>query len=159
MDIVDHKTRSRMMASIRAFDTKPELFIRKHLYSLGFRYRLHRKDLPGKPDITLPKYQAVVFINGCFWHGHDCHLFRSPKTNRSFWQEKIAANRARDQKNVSTLRARGWRVVVIWECALSGVQTDRCRQHVVEPLRIWLLSSSPNLEIDSSFVGDEAARM
>ena len=117
-DIVDRVTRSRMMAGIRGRDTKPELEIRRALHRQGFRFRLHARNLPGRPDIVLPKYKAVVLVHGCFWHGHDCRYFRLPATRRAFWARKIADNRARDERNLRDLRACGWRVMVIWECAL-----------------------------------------
>jgi DNA mismatch endonuclease (patch repair protein) len=110
-----------MMSGIRGKDTNPEIVVRKLLHSRGFRFRLHRKDLPGHPDIVLPKFGAAILVHGCFWHGHaDCHLFRSPRSRTEFWAEKIASNRARDQKNLFRLHASGWRTLEIWECALKG---------------------------------------
>jgi len=96
-DIVDSSTRSRMMSKIKGKDTKPERLVRSVLHAAGYRFRLHRKNLPGKPDIILPKHRAAVFVNGCFWHGHECPLFRWPKSRESFWREKIMANVSRDQ--------------------------------------------------------------
>ncbi|WP_404367202.1 very short patch repair endonuclease [Marinobacter sp.] len=119
-DIVDSKTRSRMMSGITGKNTKPEVLIRKHLHSRGFRFRLHRKDLPGKPDIVLPKYRAVILVNGCFWHGHGCALFKWPGTRKEFWEEKINANVSRDRRNINALRDMGWRVFVVWECCIRG---------------------------------------
>lgn len=120
MDIVDKKTRSRMMASIRSKDTKPELAIRRYLYSLGFRYRLHVKNLPGSPDIVLRKHNLAIFVQGCFWHHHEsCHYASNPASNSSKWQEKFAANVDRDKKNVETLLSDGWRVMILWECGLK----------------------------------------
>ncbi|QPC45034.1 DNA mismatch endonuclease Vsr [Kaustia mangrovi] len=121
-DIVDRETRSRMMSGIRGANTKPELQIRKALHALGFRYRLHARDVPGKPDIVLPRYRAVIFVNGCFWHGHDCPLFRLPGTRREFWENKIRTNRERDAKVRSQLGESNWRHLTIWECALKGPQ-------------------------------------
>lgn len=120
-DIVDQQTRSRMMAGIRGRDTKPELLIRQQLHALGFRYRLHAPDVPGKPDLALPRYRAAIFINGCFWHGHDCYLFRMPGTRREFWEAKIARNRQRDHEVKKLLAEAGWRQLTIWECAFRGV--------------------------------------
>ncbi|CAG0903564.1 unnamed protein product [Cyprideis torosa] len=120
MDVHDKATRSKNMAAIRGKDTKPELVIRKGLHKAGFRYRLHDKKLPGKPDLVFPRYQAVLFINGCFWHLHDCHLFKWPKTRSEFWSDKIKKNVARDQVNIAQLKASGWRVGIIWECSLKG---------------------------------------
>ncbi|SOC89897.1 T/G mismatch-specific endonuclease [Ensifer adhaerens] len=109
-----------MMSGIRGTNTRPELQVRKALHAAGFRYRLHERKLPGKPDLVLPKYRAVIFVHGCFWHGHGCHLFRMPSSNSVFWQEKIAGNVARDKVAVDRLRESGWRVATVWECALKG---------------------------------------
>jgi len=120
VDVVDAATRSRMMSGIKGKNTKPELLIRSALHRRGFRFRLHDKKLPSKPDLVLPKYNAVIQIHGCFWHGHDCHLFKLPSTRTDFWREKIAGNVARDEKSLALLQAQGWRVLVIYECALKG---------------------------------------
>ena len=117
-DVVDPATRSRMMSGIRSKDTRPEIIVRQALYHAGFRFRLHRKDLPGKPDIVLPKYHAVIFVHGCFWHGHNCHYCKIPKTRTEFWLDKINANAARDLRNVEALRASGWTVLTVWECEI-----------------------------------------
>jgi len=109
-----------MMSGIRGKDTKPELQIRKALHARGFRYLLHDRRLPGKPDIVLPKYNAVIFIHGCFWHGHDCHLFKMPKSRRAFWNRKINGNRQRDEETYSRIREQGWYILTVWECALKG---------------------------------------
>ena len=109
-----------MMSGIRGKDTKPELIVRRMLHRLGYRFRLHCKDLPGRPDIVLPKWRTVVFVNGCYWHGHDsCHLFRLPKSRTEFWSNKIQGNKVRDQRNYSVLNDNGWKVFIIWECAVS----------------------------------------
>ncbi len=119
-DIVSPEKRSEMMSGIRGKDTKPEIVVRRLLHRLGYRFRLHRKDLPGRPDIVLPKWRTVIFVNGCYWHGHeDCHLFRTPKTRTEFWINKIESNQARDQRNYCALGEAGWRVLIIWECAVS----------------------------------------
>lgn len=115
-DVVDQRTRSRMMAGIRGKDTTPELFIRKWLHAEGLRFRLHRRDLPGRPDLVFPKYRTVLFVHGCFWHGHDCPAFKWPQSNRMFWRSKIEANRARDLRVKEVLAEHGWQVIVIWEC-------------------------------------------
>lgn len=108
------------MSGIRGKDTKPEILVRRLLHRLGYRFRLHCRDLPGKPDIVLPKWHTVIFVNGCYWHGHeDCHLFRPPKTRTEFWTSKIAGNKTRDQRNYSALQDAGWKVIVIWECAVT----------------------------------------
>ena len=123
-DIVSKEVRSRMMAGIRGKDTKPEIRVRKLLHSLGYRYRLHRSDLPGRPDIVMPRHRLAVFIHGCFWHGHeDCRHFRLPKSRTEFWNDKITGNRARDNKAAEALIAAGWRVLVIWECAVRSASS------------------------------------
>lgn len=120
-DVHDPATRSRNMAAIKGKNTKPEVLLRKSLFSRGFRFRIHRKDLPGKPDIVLPKYRATIFVQGCFWHGHTgCPMFRLPATRRKFWENKITANKDRDLRNIAALREMGWRVLEVWECAFKG---------------------------------------
>ena len=119
-DYVTPDIRSRMMAGIRGTNTKPELAIRSALHVRGFRFRLHCKELPGTPDLVFPKYTAVIFVHGCFWHGHNCHLFKWPKTRQQFWYEKINANISRDSKQLRELNSTGWRVAVLWECAFKG---------------------------------------
>jgi DNA mismatch endonuclease (patch repair protein) len=119
-DVVDQQTRSRMMSGIRGKNTTPELLIRKGLHARGFRFRIHSKDVPGKPDLVLPKYRAAVFVHGCFWHGHNCSLFRLPGTRTEFWQAKIDANRRRDGVVQQQLTDGGWRSMTIWECAIRG---------------------------------------
>lgn len=119
-DIVDHRTRSVMMSGIRGKNTKPELALRSELHKRGFRFRVHYKKLPGTPDLVFPKYKAIILINGCFWHGHDCHLFRWPATRAQFWKTKIESNILRDQKNFNKYRELNWKTLVIWECALKG---------------------------------------
>ena len=109
-----------MMSGIRGKNTAPELVIRRGLHARGFRFRLHARHLKGSPDIILPKFRAVIFVHGCFWHGHDCHLFRIPSTRPEFWIGKIARNAARDAEALSTLNSAGWRSLVVWECALRG---------------------------------------
>ena len=119
-DIVSPEKRSDMMSGIRGKNTKPEIVVRQLLHRLGYRFRLHRKNLAGKPDIVLPKWRTVIFVNGCYWHGHDdCHLFRLPKTRTEFWTNKIEGNRTRDERNHTALEDAGWKVLVIWECAVS----------------------------------------
>lgn len=119
-DVVSPAVRSAMMAGIRNKNTRPECLVRKQLFARGYRYRLHAAGLPGKPDLVLPKYKALVFVHGCFWHGHDCHLFKWPKTREAFWREKISSNQQRDLNVRQQLLDAGWRVAVIWECALKG---------------------------------------
>ncbi|NTW80050.1 MAG: DNA mismatch endonuclease Vsr [Geobacteraceae bacterium] len=139
-DIVDKETRSRMMSGIRGKDTKPEYHIRRILHRNGFRYRLHVKDLPGKPDIVLPRYHAVILVSGCFWHGHDCHLFRIPTTRMEFWTTKIDHNRANDRLVLDSLQGSGWRVATVWECALRG-KHRMDDSVIVSRLSDWIRSS------------------
>ena len=121
VDIVSSEVRSRMMSGIKGKDTKPEILIRQLLHRAGYRFRLHRKDLPGRPDLVLSRYNAALFVNGCFWHGHeDCHLFRLPKSRQDFWKKKISGNQVRDLRKQKELFERGWRVGVVWECTLKG---------------------------------------
>lgn len=119
-DVVSCEKRSSMMANIKSKNTKPEILIRKALHALGFRYKINDKSLVGKPDMVLPKYKAIVFINGCFWHKHDCHLFKLPETRKQFWQEKIINNVKRDFENLKLLQSQGWRVLIVWECSIKG---------------------------------------
>src|SRR4051812_40621705 len=109
-----------MMSGIRGKNTKPELLVRSELHKRGFRFRLHVRDLPGHPDIVLPKWKTAILVHGCFWHGHDCHLFRLPATRRKFWRAKIQRNQVTDERVVESLREHGWKVAVVWECALKG---------------------------------------
>ena len=119
MDIVSKKKRSEIMSKIRAKNTKPELLVRKYLYSKGHRYRLHDKRLPGCPDIVLRKYRLAIQVRGCFWHGHKCKLGGLPKTNRSFWKNKIKNNKARDRKNDRKLKHSGYKLLIIRQCYLQ----------------------------------------
>lgn len=119
-DIVDSQTRSRMMSRIRGSDTRPELIVRRYLHARGFRYRLHRHDLPGKPDLVLPKYRLTIFIHGCFWHRHDgCFYATSPATCKAFWHDKLSGNATRDKRQQGELISLGWRVLIVWECGLK----------------------------------------
>ncbi|HID72402.1 TPA: DNA mismatch endonuclease Vsr [Candidatus Micrarchaeota archaeon] len=144
-DVVDPDTRSRMMSGIRGKNTKPELVIRKELHKSGFRFRLHDKKLPGKPDLVLRKYNAVIFINGCFWHRHECYLFKWPKTRPEFWREKINKNHENDKRALKKLAALNWRVCVVWECALKGKSKDL--PSVVNKITRWLPGKKKFLEI------------
>lgn len=144
VDVVSPEVRSRMMAGIRGKDTKPEITIRKGLHRKGFRFRLHDNALPGRPDIVLPRYKAVIFTHGCFWHGHTCSLFKWPKTRIGFWRKKLSGNRARDLKSLKALRGDGWRIAVVWECALKG-RGRRPEQEVVDRCVEWLRSNRNSL--------------
>lgn len=143
-DVVDKATRSRMMSGIRGRDTRPEMQLRKSLHALGFRYRLQLRKLPGRPDLVLPKYRAVVFVHGCFWHRHPgCRYTTTPATNAAFWAPKFADTMARDERNHAHLRAAGWRVAVVWECALRRHGGDA----VAAQVGSWLRSGDEDLEI------------
>jgi DNA mismatch endonuclease (patch repair protein) len=122
-DVVDGKTRSRMMAAVRTKHTAPELRVRKYLHAVGLRYRLHVRALPGSPDIVLPKYRAVVFVHGCFWHQHaHCAKAKLPTTNQSFWSEKLSGNARRDRRTRQALRDTGWKPLIVWECETRNPQ-------------------------------------
>lgn len=147
-DIVNKSTRSRIMSRIRSKNTKPEIDIRKALFARGFRYRLHAAKLPGKPDIVMARYNAVILVHGCFWHGHDCALFKMPSSNRNFWLRKISSNKNNDKQVVSDLLALGWRVLTIWECAFRGPrQVDFPK--IIEKTVAWIKSASRVLDIRS----------
>lgn len=134
------------MSSIKGKDTKPEVLIRKALHKKGFRYKLHDKKLPGKPDIVLPKYRAIIEINGCFWHGHNCHIFKPPTTREEFWKEKIKKNQERDTKNYKLLRADGWKVLIVWECAIVG-KTKNPFDVLLDDIEHWILHGTSSEEI------------
>ncbi len=119
-DIFTKQKRSEIMSKISGKETKPEILVRKFLFASGFRYRKNVKNLPGKPDIVLPKYKTVIFVNGCFWHGHNCPAGKLPETRKKFWEEKINGNIERDNKNKSVLKKEGWRVITIWQCKLKN---------------------------------------
>jgi DNA mismatch endonuclease (patch repair protein) len=145
-DVHDAQTRSRNMAAIRGSHTKPELLVRKALHAAGLRYRLHARDLPGKPDLIFPKWGAVVFVNGCFWHQHDCHLFKWPGTREEFWQTKIGRNVENDARAMERLRAGGWRIGTVWECALKG-RTKADFPEAMQKLAAWIRSDQQTITI------------
>lgn len=148
-DVVPPAVRSRMMAGIRGRDTKPELMLRRGLHARGFRYRVSPRNVPGKPDMVFPKYRAVIFAHGCFWHGHDCHLFRWPSSREDFWRPKILRNRERDREVREHLEKAGWRIGTVWECALKG--RGRLQpEAVIRRLAEWLPSDLPQIEIRGS---------
>lgn len=125
-DVHTKKQRSYNMSRIKGKDTKPEMLVRKFLHANGYRYKLHDKKLPGKPDIVLPKYRTVIFVHGCFWHGHkNCKYFKIPKTRTKWWTDKINRNKASDEKAVKALKKESWRVVTIWECKLKSAKVER----------------------------------
>ena len=146
VDIFSTEVRSRMMSGIRSKDTIPEIIVRKGLHRLGFRYRVNDRRIPGKPDLHFPKWNALVFVHGCFWHGHDCHLFRLPKTRTGFWNAKIEKNRERDRLTESNLLAGGWRLAIVWECALKGRQRLE-QQQMLDGLASWLRSDQVRIDI------------
>jgi DNA mismatch endonuclease (patch repair protein) len=150
VDIVDSKTRSKMMSGIKGKNTRPEIIIRKRLHALGYRFRIHRRDLPGSPDVVLPKYKAVILINGCYWHGHNCRLFKWSKTRSEFWRQKIIGNIQRDERNLVQLRKLGWRICVVWECETKGVGEERL-DNVVSSLVAWLSSDNNTLHLPHSW--------
>jgi DNA mismatch endonuclease, patch repair protein len=134
-DVHEPDTRSYNMSRIQAKDTKPEMILRKFLHANGFRYRLHVKDLPGKPDIVLPKYNTVIFVHGCFWHAHDrCQYFKLPDTRKDWWKEKLLGNKVRDEKQYQSLKGLGWNVSVVWECELKPEKKEKTLNRIVEEL-------------------------
>lgn len=120
------------MAGIKGKNTRPEIAVRKALHAAGYRFRLHRKDLPGKPDIVLPKYRTVIFVHGCFWHGHMCKNFKWPKTRPEFWREKIEGNIERDKRAVAELEQLGWNMIVIWECQSNYIDVNLLLSKICE---------------------------
>jgi DNA mismatch endonuclease, patch repair protein len=143
-DRIDKETRSRIMAAVSSYGTRPEKRVRSALHRQGFRFRLHSKQLPGTPDLVLRKYKAVIFINGCFWHQHlNCKGSHIPQTRPEFWQKKFIRNEARDQKVLYKLKIMGWRVAVIWECGISKKQ----QEDTLRRLMLWLRWGSKYLEI------------
>lgn len=146
-DIVSPEKRSAMMAGIRGKDTRPEIIIRKALFARGLRYLVHDKRLPGKPDLVFPKRKAVIFVEGCFWHGHDCHLFKMPSTRQDFWKTKISVNRQRDARVRADLQELGWRYLTVWECALKG-KTRLPFSDLVDTIIEWIESVEPTAIIE-----------
>lgn len=142
-DVVDKATRSRMMSGIRGKDTRPELILRKAMHGLGFRYRLHVADLPGKPDLVFPKYRAAVMVHGCFWHRHDCKFATTPSSNGAFWATKFEQNVLRDALKLRLLQKKKWRTAIVWECDLRGHDG----KDAADKLAAWLRSGSRTIEI------------
>lgn len=151
-DIVTPEKRSEMMSGIRGKNTQPEILIRKALFALGWRYRLHDRRLPGKPDLVLPRRRAVIFVDGCYWHGHHCHLFRLPSTRTEFWSAKIDNNRHRDIQVKERLSELGWRHMTVYECALRG-RTRLPFSLVVDRIVAWLESAEPTGSIEGEMDG------
>lgn len=155
-DIVDKQTRSRMMAGIKGKDTKPELVLRRALHARGFRYRLHSKNVPGRPDLVFPKHHAIVFVHGCFWHRHEgCRYTTTPSTRPEFWQAKFDANVARDRSVHDQLLQASWRVATVWECALRRPELTALAANL---LAAWLRSSAAEIQIgNADVIADENA--
>jgi len=138
------------MSGIRAKDTQPEWFVRRYLHARGYRYRLHDRKLPGTPDLVLPRWHAVIFVHGCFWHGHKCKLFKLPATRTEFWYEKIHANVMRDRSAQDRLHAQGWRTGIVWECAIKG-RSKTAVDSVMRRLALWIESTTEQeIVIDGS---------
>lgn len=147
-DVMTPEQRSRCMAAIKGKNTKPEMIVRKYLFFRGLRFRVQVRKLPGNPDIVLPKYKTVIFVNGCFWHGHEgCKYFRLPKSNVEFWKEKIERNVARDARNEAELKVLGWRVIRVWECEIKTVAVReeylKCLyDRIVKPTKSYFLDNN-----------------
>ena len=141
--------RSILMSKVRGADTRPEWILRCGLHRLGFRYRLHDSKLPGKPDIILPKYNTVIFFNGCFWHKHECNLFKWPKTRKEFWHAKLNRNAQKDCENRQELLNIGWRIMTIWECSIRGAgkKKDLEINRISDKIVKWLNSNRKEMEI------------
>lgn len=137
------------MSGIKGKNTKPELLIRKGLFARGFRYLLHDRRLPGTPDLVFPRYHAVIIINGCFWHGHGCHLFKWPKSNTAFWRTKIEGNKRNDKKHRTSLMMAGWATLVVWECAVKG-PNKWLSDTLFEKISSWIVSGRKSEEIAGS---------
>lgn len=146
VDIVDQATRSRMMSGIRGRDTKIEVTIRKALHARGLRYRTDVRSLPGRPDIVLLRWRAVILVHGCFWHAHDCGLCRIPSTRPDFWRAKLEGNAARDERNKVALLDTGWRVGTVWECALRG-KGEQALIVVADRLAEWVRGGEQMIEL------------
>lgn len=145
-DVLSTEQRSYCMSRIRGKNTKPELLIRSGLFALGLRFRLHDRKLPGSPDLILAKHHAVIFVHGCLWHKHDCHLFQWPRTNARFWRSKICKNHKKDLDNALRLREAGWRVLTVWECALRGRYSFE-ENKLIERIARWIRSGRGQLQI------------
>lgn len=150
VDVMSAERRSALMSRIKGKNTAPEVFVREYLWRAGMRYRLHTSGLPGKPDLVLKRWDAVVFVNGCFWHRHvGCPLFRLPKTRSDFWDQKLRGNQIRDRKAIAALSGAGWRVCVVWECALRAAPERSC-SHLVD----WIRRGDTNAVLEA--VGQSA---
>ena len=146
-DVHSAEVRSYNMSRIKGRDTRPEMAIRRGLHARGFRFRLQARDLPGRPDLIFPKWETALLVHGCFWHGHDCHLFHLPATRPEFWASKIEKNRVRDSKALADLSTSGWRTLVLWECAIRG-RNRRPEAEVLDLCEAFLKGSAPALGIE-----------
>ena len=146
MDTVDKATRSRIMASVGQKDTGPEISLRSALHKRGLRYRLHDRNLPGSPDLVFPRFLAVIFVHGCYWHSHGCYRSTVPKTRRKFWSKKFEDNKERDERKIRQLLEEGWRVLIVWECALVG-KSSRSIDCIADVVCAWLDSADARGEI------------
>jgi DNA mismatch endonuclease (patch repair protein) len=149
MDTVDLATRSQIMSAVGRKDTGAELLLRRALHRIGLRYRLHDRSLPGTPDLVFPRFRAVIFVHGCYWHSHGCYRSTVPKSHRKFWVDKFATNRARDQRKERQLLEHGWRVLTVWECAVTG-RSAKSLSTIGKSVKAWLKSSAGT----GSFAGD-----
>ena len=159
MDKLSPQQRHKNMASIHSKNTKPEMLVRKYLWRQGFRYRLNNPRLPGHPDIVLRKYRTCIFVNGCFWHGHDgCRFFRMPKTNTAFWEKKITRNKERDREEQKRLAKMGWHCITVWECELKPQVREKALKSLAFTLnRIFLQDRSVHYELPEQLQYDIAA--
>ncbi len=153
MDIYDPAKRSRIMSAVKSADTAPEMVVRRLLHSMGRRYRLHKADLPGKPDVVFQKQRKAIFVHGCFWHGHDCSKGRLPTTRTDYWTAKIGRNVIRDGEQTQQLAADGWSVLKVWECETA----KRDVEILTEKLRSFLSSPNPAESFSASFANDRSA--
>ena len=151
MDTVDKETRSRIMSSVRQKNTGAEITLRSALHATGLRYRLHDRTLPGSPDLVFPKYRVVIFVHGCYWHSHGCYKSTIPKSRRRFWQNKLKANRERDQRSIRLLREQGWRVLTVWECILKGKAAEPAGS-IANAVKAWLESDESLGELPVTYL-------
>ena len=145
-DVLTPEQRQKCMSSVKRENTSPEIILRSCLHKAGFRYRLHNKCLPGSPDIVLSRYRAVILVHGCFWHSHGCYKSSIPKSRHSFWKNKLQTNRERDERNIQSLNEQDWRVMVVWQCALSGKQAYSSNL-ILSFVKDWLHSSESVVQI------------
>jgi len=148
-DIISPAARSAVMSKIRGGNTAPEMTVRRLLFSRGLRYQLHRKDLPGKPDLVFPRFKAVIFVHGCFWHAHGngCHLSKRPSSNTTFWDVKLNRNLERDREVRTQTLAAGWRICTVWECSIRGRRQEKLEE-LADTIQAWLHSEEKEFETD-----------